>query len=58
MKEISIIGIDTAKNVMQLHGIDKTGKELLKKQVARDKFLTTLSNMPYMTVLSNSIHLR
>jgi transposase len=46
MKEISIIGIDTAKNVMQLHGIDKTGKVSLKKQVTRDKFLTTLSNMP------------
>jgi transposase len=46
MKDINVIGIDIAKNVMQLHGADSTGKVLLRKRVARDKFLSTLAMMP------------
>ena len=30
---ISIVGIDIAKNVFQLHAVDKTGKVVIKKRV-------------------------
>ncbi len=36
---IVTIGIDIAKNVFQLHGIDAAGKILLRKVVKRAEFL-------------------
>lgn len=44
MNDITTIGIDIAKNVMQIHGTDDHGKALLKKRVSRDKFLITMAN--------------
>ncbi|MCD6027819.1 MAG: Mobile element protein [Solimicrobium sp.] len=35
--KITTIGIDLAKHVFQLHGVDETGKTVLKKQVKRDQ---------------------
>ena len=35
--KITTIGIDLAKNVFQLHGIDVHGKVVLKKQIKRDE---------------------
>ncbi|STX38782.1 Transposase [Legionella feeleii] len=32
---ISLLGIDLAKNVFQLHGVDTTGKKVLKKRIER-----------------------
>jgi hypothetical protein len=29
---ISIVGIDIAKNVFQLHGVNETGKAVIKKE--------------------------
>ena len=31
--KITTIGIDLAKNVFQVHGVDERGKSVLKKQV-------------------------
>ena len=36
---ITTIGIDIAKNIFQLHGIDKKGEVLLKKKISRSKLL-------------------
>ena len=33
--DITTIGIDLAKSVFQLHGIDSSGKVLIKKQIKR-----------------------
>lgn len=33
--KITTVGIDLAKNVFQVHGIDQHGKEMLKKQLKR-----------------------
>lgn len=44
--DISVLGIDIAKNVYQLHGVDSRGKPLLKKKVRRGEllnFLTTIN---------------
>ena len=46
MKEITTIGIDLAKNVFQLHGVDRHGKTSLRKTVTRAKLLVTLANLP------------
>lgn len=46
MKELTTIGIDIAKNFIQIHGTNNKGKCVLKKRVARDKFLTFMANLP------------
>ena len=33
--KITTIGIDLAKNVFQVHGVDERGKTVLKKQLKR-----------------------
>lgn len=39
MKNVTTIGIDLAKNVFQLHGVDKAGKVVLTKRVQRNKLI-------------------
>jgi len=46
MKDITVIGIDIAKNVIQIHGADSKGKVLLKKRLSRAKFLPFMANIP------------
>lgn len=38
--KITTIGIDLAKNVFQLHGVNAQGKTVLKKQLHRDAMLS------------------
>jgi hypothetical protein len=45
--DIITIGIDLAKSVFQLHGVDAEGKVVLEKKVRRAAFLTTLENAPH-----------
>jgi transposase len=42
--KITTIGIDLAKNVFQVHGVDERGKPVLKKQVKREQMATFLPN--------------
>jgi len=37
--EISVLGIDLAKTVFQLHGVDKAGKECLRKKLSRTELM-------------------
>lgn len=46
MKELSMLGIDLAKNVFQLHGTDKKGHEVLKKKLNRSKLAEFVANLP------------
>jgi transposase len=46
MKDLTTIGIDIAKNFMQIHGADRNGKAVLKKRLPRGKFLTFMANLP------------
>lgn len=46
MKELTTIGVDIAKNFIQIHGTNNKGNCVLKKRVARGKFLTFMSNLP------------
>lgn len=43
---ITTIGIDLAKNVFSLHGVDAQGKVRLKKAASRSKLLECFVNMP------------
>ena len=43
---VSLLGIDLAKNVFQLHGIDKKGKPLMRKQLKREHLLSFIANTP------------
>ena len=46
MKKITTVGIDLAKSVFQLHGVDAHGKVLLRKQVRRVQLLRFVSQLP------------
>ena len=35
MNEITTIGLDLAKNVFQVHGIDEAGQVIVRKQLRR-----------------------
>lgn len=40
------IGIDLAKNIFQLHGVDKHGKAALRRRLNREELLPYLANLP------------
>ena len=44
MDRIARIGVDLAKNVMQLHGVDAAERVVVRKAVSRDKFLEWFAN--------------
>lgn len=44
--KITTIGIDLAKNVMQVHGVDERGKAVLKKQLKREQVTLFFANLP------------
>ena len=50
MGNVSIIGIDLAKNVFQIHGVDANGKKRLGKTVKRNSLLRFLAKQPSCVV--------
>lgn len=44
--DIKTLGIDLAKNIFQLHGVDSTGRSILRKRVPRAKLAETIINLP------------
>lgn len=46
MGEISTIGIDLAKSVCQLHGVDAAGRTVLRRQVRRSQMLEFFQRQP------------
>jgi len=44
--KLTTVGIDLAKQVFQVHGIDEHGKVLVKKQLRRDQMTTFFVNLP------------
>lgn len=45
MEKITIVGVDLAKNVFQLHAADHEGRAVMKKRVARSRFLSIMSQI-------------
>jgi len=48
--KITTIGIDLAKNVIQVHGVDEQGKVVLKKQLRRHRVVSFFANLPVCLV--------
>ena len=46
MKSVTTMGIDLAKNSLQLHGVDERGKTVLRKSLRRDKAVAFFANLP------------
>lgn len=44
--DITTVGIDIAKRISQIHGVNKNGKTVLKKKLMRDQVLIFMSNLP------------
>lgn len=42
--KITTVGIDLAKNVFQIHGVDERGETTLKKQLKRDQMRPFFAN--------------
>lgn len=45
MKQIATLGIDIAKSVFQLHGVDEHGKVVLRRQVRRAQLLSVVAQI-------------
>lgn len=48
---IKLLGIDIAKHIFQLHGVDAQGKWVLKKKLKRSELLTFTVNLPPCTMV-------
>lgn len=46
MSNITVLGIDLAKDVFQIHGTDDKGKGVLRKRLSRSKLITYMANTP------------
>ena len=46
--KITTIGIDLAKAVFQVHGVDEGGKAVLRKQVKRKDVLSFFANLLHL----------
>ena len=46
MEQITTVGIDLAKNVFSLHGIDAAGKPVLRRTVRRERLVETVAALP------------
>ena len=46
MNEITTLAIDLAKNVFQLHGVDRYGRQQLRRRVRRGQLLSFMARIP------------
>ena len=48
---ITMIGLDTAKSVFQIHGVNETGKAELKRKLRRSELIAFFEKQPHCTVV-------
>jgi transposase len=46
MKEVSTIGVDIAKRVFQVHGVDRSGAVVVRRALRRSQMLTWFAKLP------------
>jgi len=46
VEQITTVGIDLAKNVFSLHGVDGSGKPVLRRTVRRERLVETVAALP------------
>lgn len=52
MSEITRVGVDLAKNVIQVHAVDATGKLVTNRALARDKFTAWCAQLPALCLIA------
>jgi transposase len=55
MGEVSTIGLDIAKSVFQVHGVDGTGAVVMRKRIGRSKVLEFFGSLSPCLVGSRSL---
>jgi len=45
MEQVTTVGIDLAKNVFSLHGVDAAGRAVLRRTVRRDRLVETVASL-------------
>ena len=50
MGEVSTIGLDIAKSVFQIHGVDAAGVVVIRKRISRAKLLEFFAALPAFLV--------
>ena len=53
-RNVTTIGIDTAKNVFHLHAVNKQGKEVYQRKLSRSQLLEFLANHPVCLIAIES----
>lgn len=51
MKKVTLLGIDIAKEIFQLHGVDESGKAVLKKKLKRAELLKFIVQLELCTIV-------
>jgi transposase len=46
MEQVTTIGLDLAKSVFQLHGVDAEGRPILRRQLRRSQMLEVFQRLP------------
>ena len=44
--EVSTIGLDLAKNVLQIHGVDASGRIVIRRAIQRSQVLPFFAKLP------------
>ncbi|MFH1829359.1 MAG: IS110 family transposase [Pseudomonadota bacterium] len=50
-ERLEIVGIDLAKSVFQIHGVDASGKALVRKKLSRGELIAFMENLPKTRVV-------
>ncbi len=50
MSEITLVGLDLAKNIFRINAVDKNGKRIMNKNIHRGSMVTFFANLPSCTV--------
>jgi transposase len=50
MKEVSTIGLDIAKKVFQVHGVDRTGAVMVRRALRRSQMVAWFATLPQCLV--------
>ena len=51
---VKTLGIDIAKNIFQLYGVDSYDKKVMQKRIARDDLSSFIANLPKCTIIMES----
>ena len=46
METVAVVGVDLAKSVFQMHGVDESGAVVLRRRVSRGQFVKLFAKLP------------